>query len=121
MSHQTSHQQMDKVDEGRKVYKNFWSLYSHQATNGSMMLNRNADEFEAQDRENIVECLPDFTDLDVVDIGAGIGRFTTIFAERARSVIATDFIESFVDKNRERNADFDNVKFMVGKCGSIYL
>jgi phosphoethanolamine N-methyltransferase len=78
---------------------------------------------------DILASLPDFRGKDVMDIGAGIGyflyfssfyvlfrqfrRFTTVFAESAKRVISTDFIESFIEKNKERNSVFSNVDYHV--------
>ncbi len=58
----------------RDIFKNFWDKYSHKPDNSAMMLNNEADdELEALDRAEILQCLPDLTNKDAVDIGAGIG------------------------------------------------
>ena len=57
----------------RNTYKTFWDRYSDTPSNEAMLLNKNADELEEHDRADILATLPDFTDKDVVDIGAGIG------------------------------------------------
>ena len=105
----------------RETYKNFWDKYSDKPDNGAMMLNKNADELEEYDRADILASLPDFTDKDVVDIGAGIGRFTTIFSRTARHVTSTDFIESFIEKNKERNAAAKNIKYVVSDAAHLQL
>ena len=38
-------------------------------------------------------------------------RFTSFIAERAKSVVAVDFMESFIKKNEEDNSKFKNVTF----------
>uniref|UniRef100_A0A914LMX3 phosphoethanolamine N-methyltransferase n=1 Tax=Meloidogyne incognita TaxID=6306 RepID=A0A914LMX3_MELIC len=58
--------------------------------------------------------LPSFKNKFVVDIGAGIGRFTTEFAKKARKVVSTDFVASFIEKNRETNIAFNNIEWRVG-------
>lgn len=105
----------------RDVFKNFWNKYSGITDNRSMMLNQNADEFEQSDRMDILSSLPDLRGKDVVDIGAGIGRFTTSLAQTARHVLSTDFIDSFIAKNRERNEKFGNVSFQVGDAVNLKL
>ncbi|KAE9554540.1 hypothetical protein FO519_002244 [Halicephalobus sp. NKZ332] len=105
----------------RETYKSFWDKYSDKPDNGAMMLNKNADELEEQDRMDILASLPEFTDKDVVDIGAGIGRFTTIFSRTARHVTSTDFIHSFIEKNKERNATAKNIKFVVSDAAHLEL
>lgn len=58
----------------RSSFKNFWSKFSHRCDNTVMMLNKSADEFEADDRADIISSLPDLHGKDIVDIGAGIGQ-----------------------------------------------
>jgi hypothetical protein len=52
-------------------YLAFWNKYSGDASVRSMMLNNNAEQIEESDRLDILADLPDFTGMDVVDIGAG--------------------------------------------------
>uniref|UniRef100_A0A915EV01 phosphoethanolamine N-methyltransferase n=1 Tax=Ditylenchus dipsaci TaxID=166011 RepID=A0A915EV01_9BILA len=105
----------------RDIYKSFWNGFSGKADNASMMLNKNADELEAFDREDILAALPDYNGMDVLDIGAGIGRFTSVFAQRARHVTTTDFIEQFIEKNRQRNAHFRNISYKVSDAVSLKM
>uniref|UniRef100_A0AC34G070 Methyltransferase domain-containing protein n=1 Tax=Panagrolaimus sp. ES5 TaxID=591445 RepID=A0AC34G070_9BILA len=105
----------------RNTYKMFWDRYSDKPSNEAMLLNKNADELEELDRKDILATLPDFTDKDVVDIGAGIGRFTTIFSQTAKHVTSTDFIDSFIQKNKERNAAAKNIKYVVSDAAHLNL
>ncbi|KAH7727311.1 Protein PMT-1 a [Aphelenchoides avenae] len=105
----------------RDVYRTFWSRYSSQPDNKAMMLNNNADELEALDRYDILSSLPDYNGFDVVDIGAGIGRFTAEFATKARHVTSTDFIESFIEKNKERNSHFRNITYKVSDAVGLSM
>lgn len=40
-------------------------------------------------------------------------RYTGEFAKSAKSVLAVDFIESFIEKNKEDHAHLTNVSFEV--------
>nr|6WLF_A Chain A, Phosphoethanolamine N-methyltransferase 1 [Bursaphelenchus xylophilus]6WLF_B Chain B, Phosphoethanolamine N-methyltransferase 1 [Bursaphelenchus xylophilus] len=95
------------------TYFSFWNKFSSNADINTMMLNNNADQLEPFDRADIIQDLPDFTGMNVVDVGAGIGRFTTTFAQRAKHVVSSDFIDSFIEKNKERNAAFENITYQV--------
>jgi ubiquinone/menaquinone biosynthesis C-methylase UbiE len=75
-------------------------------------------------------CLPDLAGKRVLELGAGIGfvktinkekqkkqilffrRFTKTFAQLAESVIAVDFMESFLEKNKEENSHYGTVEFL---------
>jgi len=105
----------------RGELKTFWDGYSQITDERSMMLNEHADLLKDLDCRDIIRSLPDTTGMDVVDIGAGIGRFTSQFALNARSVLAVDFIESFLEKNKERHAEWPNVKFEVNDAVHLKL
>ncbi|CAI4230842.1 unnamed protein product [Auanema sp. JU1783] len=105
----------------RDRFKTFWDKYSDKPDTNTMMLNHSADDLESADRTDILACLPQVTNKDVVDIGAGIGRFTTVLAESAKSVLSTDFIESFISKNKERNAHMGNVQYQIGDAVHLVM
>ncbi|KAJ1360392.1 hypothetical protein KIN20_019353 [Parelaphostrongylus tenuis] len=48
-------------------------------------------------------------------------RFTTILAETARWVHSTDFIESFITKNQERNAHLRNVSYQISDAVHLQM
>ena len=41
-------------------------------------------------------------------------RFTRVLAQQVEKVIAVDFIEKFIEKNRELNKNSDNIDYVVG-------
>ena len=43
-------------------------------------------------------------------------RFTAELAKEAKSVLAVDFVDKFIDKNKERTAKFGNVDH---KCADV--
>ena len=57
------------------------------ATQEAMMLDKNASEFSDRERDEILSIVPDVTGLDIIELGSGIGRFTPLLAEKAKSVI----------------------------------
>ncbi|KAE9417726.1 hypothetical protein Angca_009916, partial [Angiostrongylus cantonensis] len=109
------------ADVRRDSFKTFWDKYSDRADTSTMMLNRAANDLDASDREDILSSLPLLTNKDVVEIGAGIGRFTTVLAETARWVHSTDFIESFIAKNQERNAHLGNISYQIGDAVNLQM
>ncbi|CAI5455269.1 unnamed protein product [Caenorhabditis angaria] len=98
----------------RNDFKMFWGKYSHAPNTNITILNSVSEDFESSDREYILASLPDLNKKDVADINAGIGQFTSVIVNSARSVISTDFIESFIEKNRERNSHFKNIEYQIG-------
>ena len=59
--------------------------------------------------------------LDVVELGAGIGRFTGPLAATARSVLAVDFMATLVDQNQKANGHLPNVTLKCGDATELDL
>lgn len=55
----------------------------------------------------VLSLLPSYEGKSVVELGAGIGRFTGDLAEKAGQVLALDFIESVIKKVRDFSSDLD--------------
>lgn len=50
---------------------------------------------------------------DVVELGAGIGRFSGELAKTAASLLAVDFMQVSIDENRRLNSNHGNISFQV--------
>lgn len=61
------------VSANAEACRQFWDKFSNQCDNRAMMLNANADQIETPDRNDILDSLPNLKDLDIVEVGAGIG------------------------------------------------
>ncbi|CAI0380580.1 unnamed protein product, partial [Linum tenue] len=68
--------------------------------------------------EQVLSLLPPYEGKSVLELGAGIGRFTGEIANKAGQVIALDFIDSVIKKNEDINGHFKNVKFMCADVTS---
>ncbi|UJR30707.1 hypothetical protein I4U23_018227 [Adineta vaga] len=99
------------ASEGRATMVTYWKRNSNPNLE-SMMLDTNADKINRFEYPEILECLPDLDGKRVLELGAGIGRFTKKFAQLAKSVVAVDFMESFLEKNREENSQYGTVEFL---------
>ncbi|KAM3612427.1 uncharacterized protein V6R79_008077 [Siganus canaliculatus] len=90
----------------------FWKEHSKSATVEEMMLDSRAQELTQQELPEILSMLPPITGCRVLELGAGIGRFTSHLLTKAQHVTAVDFMESFVEKNRQNNGHHSNVTFI---------
>jgi phosphoethanolamine N-methyltransferase len=78
-----------------------------------MMLNTDALKFSELEKLEIIGYLPSTAGKQVLELGAGIGRFTGHLASIANHVIAVDFVEKFIQANQEINANFSNITYHV--------
>ncbi|KAK9963740.1 hypothetical protein ABG768_006906 [Culter alburnus] len=90
----------------------FWKEHSKLATVEEMMLDSNAQELTQHELPEILSLLPCLAGSDVLELGAGIGRYTRHLIGKAHHVTAVDFMEKFVEKNREENSHLGNAEFI---------
>lgn len=110
MARFVSHNKGDGEDVRNKM-KNYWQVYRPSLE--SMMLSNDAVYLHENDQNEIFSYLPNYQGKRVLELGAGIGRFTSKLATVAGHVTAVDFMEQYIEKNREDNEHFGNVDF---KC-----
>lgn len=99
--------------------KDYWVKHSQFASIQEMLLDSNAEEISDNELPEILSFLPSFKSKKVLELGAGIGRFTRVLAQQAEHVTAVDFIEKFIEKNRELNNDLNNIEFMHGDATKV--
>lgn len=90
----------------------FWKEHSKAATVEEMMLDSRAKELTEHELPEILSMLPPLEGRRVLELGAGIGRYTSHLLTKAAHVTAVDFMQSFVEKNRENNGHHSNVNFI---------
>ncbi|KAF5193131.1 Phosphoethanolamine n-methyltransferase [Thalictrum thalictroides] len=100
----------------RDAQKNYWIQHSADLTVEAMMLDSKASDLDKEERPEVLSLLPPFKGKSVLELGAGIGRFTGELAKEAGQVLALDFIQSVIKKNESVNGHFKNVKF---KCADV--
>ncbi|VAH10144.1 unnamed protein product [Triticum turgidum subsp. durum] len=106
----------------RKVQKSYWEEHSKDLTVESMMLDSRAKDLDKEERPEVLAILPSYAGKTVLELGAGIGRFTGELAKEAGHVIALDFIDSVIKKNEEINGDiYKNITFMCADVTSPEL
>ncbi|XP_030938263.1 phosphoethanolamine N-methyltransferase 1 isoform X1 [Quercus robur] len=104
--------------EEREVQKNFWIEHSADLTVEAMMLDSKASDLDKEERPEVLSLLPPYEGKSVLELGAGIGRFTGELAKKAGQLIALDFIDSVIKKNESTNGHYKNVKFMCADVTS---
>ncbi|CAN8288508.1 unnamed protein product [Cochlearia groenlandica] len=105
-------------EEEREVQKSYWMEHSGDLTVEAMMLDSKASHLDKEERPEILALIPPYEGKKVLELGAGIGRFTGELAQKAGQVIALDFIESAIKKNESVNGHYKNVEFMCADVTS---
>ncbi|CAL9068775.1 phosphoethanolamine N-methyltransferase-like [Musa acuminata AAA Group] len=104
--------------EEREVQKIYWIEHSKELTVEAMMLDSHASELDKEERPEVLSLLPPYKGKSVLELGAGIGRFTGELAKEAGHVLALDFIESVIEKNESLNGHYKNTSFMCADVSS---
>uniref|UniRef100_A0A0D9V4H2 phosphoethanolamine N-methyltransferase n=1 Tax=Leersia perrieri TaxID=77586 RepID=A0A0D9V4H2_9ORYZ len=104
--------------EERKAQKSYWEEHSKDLTVEAMMLDSRASDLDKEERPEILSLLPSYEGKSILELGAGIGRFTGELAKTAGHVLAMDFIESVIKKNESINGHHKNASFMCADVTS---
>ncbi|GFQ07279.1 phosphoethanolamine n-methyltransferase [Phtheirospermum japonicum] len=94
------------AEQEREVQKSYWIEHSVDLTLESMMLDSKASDLDKEERPEVcVISAPPYEGKSVLELGAGIGRFTGELAKKAK-------------ENEALNAHHKNVKFMCADVTS---
>ncbi|KAK9277797.1 hypothetical protein L1049_027353 [Liquidambar formosana] len=103
----------------REIQKSYWMEHSADLSLEAMMLDSKAADLDKEERPEVVlSLLPPLEGKTVLELGAGIGRFTDELAQRAGQVLALDFIDTAIKKNEIINGHYKNVEFMCADVTS---
>ncbi|XP_067877545.1 phosphoethanolamine methyltransferase isoform X2 [Heterodontus francisci] len=109
------------AEAARKTMSEFWEEHSRTATVEEMMLDSSAEVITQMEKPEILSMLPALDWKEVLELGAGIGRFTGHLAKIASHVTAVDFMEKFVAKNRQLNGHRGNTSFLQADITQLEL
>ncbi|XP_004512745.1 phosphoethanolamine N-methyltransferase-like isoform X2 [Cicer arietinum] len=112
---------MTQEEDEREVQRNYWREHCANLSVESMMLDSNASHLDKEERPEVLSLLPAYEGKSILELGAGIGRFTSELAKKAGQLLAVDFIESAIKKNENINGHHKNVKFMCADVTSPNL
>ncbi|WIA44324.1 hypothetical protein OEZ86_007114 [Tetradesmus obliquus] len=105
--------QAEPTQAERDAQKLYWLEHSSQPTVEAMMLDSKAAEIDQLERPEVLSTLGSVAGKRVLELGAGIGRFTGELAKTAKHVMACDFMEVSIAENRRQHEALGNVSFMV--------
>lgn len=89
----------------------FWQ--QEEATLESMFLKTNCHYLDLHEKNEIISYLPDLKEKRILDLAAGIGRYTRYFSSQAQHLVSVDIAPQFIHKNRQDHTDCSNVSFLT--------
>jgi ubiquinone/menaquinone biosynthesis C-methylase UbiE len=98
-----------------------WQKLKDNSYAEQMMRDDSLKKKEIEERAEIFALLPEFNGKTILDMGAGVGRFTTKFAKKAGKVYAVDLLEHALNKNKKRNKNFNNIEYICSDALDIFL
>ncbi len=104
-------------DAAREAMLKYWESQSGGdgllgPTVEAMMLDEGAAKIDQAERPEIMSMLPPLEGLDLIEMGAGIGRMTGELAARAKSVVACDFVDVSIKANEAKHSHLGNCEFL---------
>ena len=106
-------------DDSRAKMHEYWTEHSTKASLVEMMLDENADKISQFDMDEIATMVPSLKGKRILELGAGIGRYTGWLAEQAENVVAVDFIDKFIKRNEEINGSKGNIEFVCADATKL--
>jgi phosphoethanolamine N-methyltransferase len=88
------------MQRAKKTFS-FWQKQT--ASLEAMMLRSDAPTLDGDERKEIISHFPALQGKRILELGAGIGRFTSFFAKAARHITAVDFIPRFIEMNQKKH------------------
>ena len=97
---------MDRIEKTNQ----YWQ--QQEATLQSMFQKGNPQYLDEHEKAEIIGHLPDLRGKKILDLAAGIGRFTRHFSSQGREVVSVDLMPHFIEKNHALHADCANASFL---------
>ncbi|MCH9613188.1 MAG: hypothetical protein SP1CHLAM54_01850 [Chlamydiia bacterium] len=94
----------------RQTAKRFWG--TREADLNSMVLKTDGEAYSLVEIPEILSIVDPYIQKRVLELGAGIGRFTGELAKLAENVVCNDFVEKFLDTNKNVHGHLSNITYL---------
>ncbi len=96
-----------------ELSKVFWQRSNAQALGSKLAKAPEMRALNEAETAEIISLMGQLENKSVLELGAGIGRFTTLLASKAKVVDVIDICPEAIDENRNRNRDYKNINYLV--------
>ncbi|WP_020209191.1 methyltransferase domain-containing protein [Gilvimarinus chinensis] len=94
-----------------RVSKKFWQASNGEALGTALASRPELKTLNESELKEIFALLPPLEGCQVLELGAGTGRFTGELARRSQSVTALDISTEALQQNRLKHSQFDNITY----------
>lgn len=86
-----------------------------------MMLDEKAPDLDRKEQKEILSYIPLqlIDQKNVLELAAGIGRYTSFFATHAHTVAANDLVPAFLEENQKQHSSFNNISYYPGDAVAL--
>ena len=111
---------MNNKTQTREEMKRYWEFHTQDGVSDSaMMLMSDVNDIDSAERKEIMSILPSLDSMNVIELGAGVGRFTGKIAKQCKSLVAVDFIQASIDENAKRHSKLGNITFQCADASKL--
>lgn len=82
----------------------------------AMTIIKNTDTLNQAECSEILSYLPSLQNQKILELAAGIGRFTGTLAQEAAQVTAVDFAPHLIEKNKEDHRHLSNIEYLTANA-----
>lgn len=100
-----------KMKDERSTQTTYWTQHASSTTIETMMLDSKAKELDQCERPEVLALQLLEPHMSLLELGAGIGRFTPWLAEKVSRVHTVDFIENLIMENKKKHEFIGNITF----------
>jgi ubiquinone/menaquinone biosynthesis C-methylase UbiE len=92
----------------------FWNSANNQAFGTSLLKDPKWSHINMAEKAQILSLIQPLAGLRVLELGGGIGRYTTDLARQTSALTVVDLSEQALQENRERHREFSHITYIVG-------
>src|SRR5512137_2879696 len=92
----------------------FWNSANNQAFGTSLLKDPKWSHINVAEKAQILSLIQPLDGLRVLELGGGIGRYTTDLARQANTLTVVDLSEQAIEENRARHREFSHITYIAG-------
>lgn len=105
----------------KKLRTLFWNSANNQALGTSLLKDEKWSAINVAEKAQVLSLIRPLEGSRVLELGCGIGRYTTDLAREAAALTAVDLSAQAIEENRDRNREFPHIRYVTGDVTELQL